>query len=107
VYVTVAPPAGSGAIALGVIGTVLGGTAFLFAWIPLVGCVSIPFAFLGLLLGFIGFLLARPRKGITVAAMVVAGCALLIQIFWLTAFGAACYNSRSQSRPVSPPPITR
>lgn len=106
VNVTHSLPEGTAASVLGIIGIVLGGIACLTAWIPLVGCFSIPFAFIGLVLGMIGFFIRRPRKATAIAAMIVSGAALLLQLLWFIGLIGIAQNA-AKNPPTTTVPVRR
>jgi hypothetical protein len=88
----------------GIAGLVLGILACLTAWIPVVGLISVPIAALGLLFGFIGFIvsLAGRRSGIgmPVAASVICIVALCLQLLWAAAI---VEGNRLQNMPLPQP----
>lgn len=73
---------------LGIAAVILGSLAFLICWIPFVGAIGMPLSALGLLLGFIGLVLALTRGGVgigfPIAGLAVSGLALFVA-FSLTA----------------------
>ena len=71
---------------------ILGIGALFFAFIPIVGFLSIPFALVGLGLGLAGFSRARrgfEGKGLAIAGSVASVVALLVSVLWFTVFGVA------------------
>ncbi|KXP11069.1 hypothetical protein AXK57_06800 [Tsukamurella pulmonis] len=65
----------------GVAGLVIGFTALLFSFIPVIGLIAWLLAPIGLLLSGIG--MTRPLKGAAIAGMILSGFALLICFAWL------------------------
>ncbi|WP_238219202.1 hypothetical protein [Tsukamurella pulmonis] len=65
----------------GVAGLVIGFTALLFSFIPVIGLIAWLLAPIGLLLSGIG--MTRPPKGAAIAGMILSGFALLICFAWL------------------------
>jgi hypothetical protein len=86
-------PAHKGANSLGISSLVLGILALLFAWIPLVGMVSIPLGGLGLLLGIAGGVVALLRRGsgvgFPIAGAAVSLLAIGVAVAWLGFIGRA------------------
>jgi len=71
---------------------VLGIGALFFAFIPLVGFLSVPFALIGLGLGLAGYNRARrgfEGKGLAIAGSITSVAALLVSVLWFTVFGVA------------------
>jgi len=69
-----------GASPLGIAALVLGIIACLGSWIPFLGLLSIPLALIGLLLGFIGFIMAAVNKKTGFAFPVSGGVICVIAI---------------------------
>ena len=72
------------ALTMGIIAIVLGVMAMLVAWLPFLGLLAIPVAAIGLLLAFIGVILAAVRKfnGLAMPLLggVICGIAVVISI---------------------------
>ncbi len=86
--VNIAPPRRGSS--LGIASLILGVLAFLICWIPLVNLLGVPLSALGLVLGFIGFLVAIARNGAgigyPIAGAAICGLALFIAISFTGAF---------------------
>jgi putative FmdB family regulatory protein len=102
VQVTVSPviPQGTVSGILGFVGLGFGVFACLGAWIPIIGCMSIPFALLGIVFGGLGLFVGRSGRAASAAAIIVASLALLMQIFWFNFFLTGATSS-SQPTPTS------
>ena len=77
---------------LGVASLIAGLFALAFSWVPFLGCGAIPYAVLGLILGFVGLLTARRRQtglGFPIAGMVVSLLALLVPVALLVLVASA------------------
>lgn len=75
---------------------VLGVGSLCVAVLPFIGLVSLPFSFVGLVLGFAG--LSRAKKGfeghgIAVAGVITSALALIIPILWIVLFAFAFDDS--------------
>jgi len=84
-------PRGNGAaMALGIGSLVMGIVALLACWIPFVGCISIPFAALGILIGLIGVIMAITTAGrgigFPIGGVLCSGMALVV--FFIVTGGA-------------------
>jgi TolA-binding protein len=78
---------------VGIASLVLGILAFLFAWIPCLGIVSMPVSGLGLVLGIVGMGICVLRKGsglgFPIAGFAVSFLALAVACIWIGLMGAA------------------
>lgn len=95
------PPHGNGAaMALGVCSLVLGIFALLASWIPFVGCLAIPLAFIGILLGFIGAALALTTRcrgiGFPIGGVICSVIALVI-VFTVTGGAATAISQGAKN----------
>ena len=73
-------PSTSGAKNMGLAALVLGSIALLASWVPLVGCISLPFAGIGLLLAIIGGIMALTSNGRGIAFPIAGGGVCLLSI---------------------------
>jgi len=102
---------------LGVVSLILGALAFLICWIPFIGMLGLPLSGLGLLLAFIGIIVALTRHGSgigwPIGGGVVSGLALLIAMGQVAVLRAGAYailksteqTTRTNQQAVAPPPV--
>jgi len=78
---------------LGTAALVLGITAVIFSFIPLVGIIAWPIGITGLVLGFVGLARVNRReatnRGVAIAGLITSGAALVICVLWLVGIGIA------------------
>jgi hypothetical protein len=78
---------------LGTAALVLGITAVIFSFIPLVGIIAWPIGITGLILGFVGLGRVNRReatnRGVAIAGLITSGAALVICVLWLVGIGIA------------------
>jgi len=78
---------------LGTAALVLGITAVIFSFIPLVGIIAWPIGITGLILGFVGLARVNRReatnRGVAIAGLITSGAALVICVLWLVGIGIA------------------
>ena len=70
---------------MGIAGMILGIMAIMFAWIPIIGFISIPLVIIGLPLSIFGLLRSRSRRrgiGMAVTGLVTNTAALSFSIFY-------------------------
>ena len=97
------PPMPKRTSGLGVAALVLGIIACLFAWIPLLGMVAIPFALLGGLLGLIGLITAASDRQVSTVMPIVGGLlcggAIGLQVLYVGAIAEAVNTPRRAGAP--------
>ena len=90
---------------MNIAGMVLGIIAIMFAWIPVVGFVSIPFVAVGLPLSYFGLRKSKRKKagvGMAVAGLVTNLIALVvIVLWWFVLIGSLLSAGESTDTPVS------
>lgn len=92
---------------LAIASLVLGIGASCFAFIPVVGFLSVPFALVGLALGIAGFNRARhgfEGKGLATVGIATSLLALAISVAWVSVFSDA--SQKLSARSPVPPPTT-
>ncbi len=89
---------------MNIAGMILGIIAIMFAWIPVVGFVSIPFVAVGLPLSYFGLRKSQRETagvGIAIAGLVTNLIALVVIILWLVLIGSLLSGGESIDTPVS------
>lgn len=77
------------ALGLGVGALVMGIIALLSSWIPIVGCVSLPFVCIGLLLSLLGVIMALTTKGRGIGFPIAGGVTCIVAgVIWFVVTGA-------------------
>lgn len=88
------------ALALGIIGTVLGALALIGSWIPVLGLIAIPIALVGGLLAGIGFIISMASGGKSIATPLIgiALCVLSVVVAILATGGFAAALDEVEQR---------
>lgn len=103
-----------GANPMGIAALVLGIFACLTCWIPIIGLLSIPLSLIGLLLGFIGLIMAAVSKKTDFSFPISGGLLCVVAIFIAISSTGGCVKavlltrpSVGPSEPATPTPTSR
>jgi len=86
-----------GANPLGIAALVMGILACLTCWIPIIGLLSIPLSLIGLLLGFIGLIMAAVNKKTGFALPIGGGLVCVVAIFIAASSTGGCAKAVSDA----------